>query len=85
MVTDDELLRKYAEQVQRFRVFCVSLTPKTNDAAFDDTDFYDFSLGYFVALGVVEDSSGEGEPFLDAHSLARICRYRFQYWTLASR
>jgi len=80
---DEQLLKKYKEQVDKFKEFCLKLSPKANDAAFDDVNFYDLSLGFFIALGVVENTTcpGEYSPYADAHCLAAVCRYHFKYWT----
>jgi hypothetical protein len=79
-LTNDEeyrrLLAQYAEQVAAFRKFCIE---HGGDAAFEETDFTGFSMGFFIALGVVGDS-GTGEAFYDASMLASYCRYRLQYW-----
>lgn len=42
------------------------------DDPWDEIDFHDLSLGFFVAKGV---------DLIDAYDLARICRYTFQYWS----
>lgn len=77
------LLQRYAHEVKRFKAFCEGLAPETNEAAFGETDFYDLSVGFFIALGVTgsEFASGEDDPFSDAHRLATVCRYTFGYWT----
>jgi hypothetical protein len=70
------LLKTYAYQVSKFREFCIL---HGTAAAFDDADFSDLSLGFFIALGVTGDS-GTNEPFYDAFVLSTVCRYTLQYW-----
>jgi hypothetical protein len=73
---DEELLKKYAEQVAKFRKFCIECG---DSVTFAEVNFYDLSIGFFVALGIDGDS-GTGEQFYDAGRLAVICRYHLQYW-----
>jgi hypothetical protein len=82
MDKDKVLLEKYKDQVAKFKTFCEGVTPQMDRTVFDNINFYDFSVGFFIALGVVDNSiyPDENEPFADACSLARICRYDFQYW-----
>jgi hypothetical protein len=79
---DEAALETYKVAVNAFKLFCAaSDKPETwedtvidyiGDDPFEEINFYDVSLGFFIALGV---------PWDDAFRLARIVRYDFQYWS----
>lgn len=76
---DDEYRRltsQYVEEIAAFRKFCIE---HGDDPTFEEVDFKDLSLGFFIALGVTGDG-GTGETFYDAWLLGTYCRYRLQYW-----
>lgn len=77
-----EVVARHEEAVAKFRDFCDTkagggnrLTVEERDYLgndpFEESDFHDLSLGFFIALGV---------PLNDSFDLARITRYDFQYW-----
>jgi hypothetical protein len=82
MANNDEeferLAEQYAEQVEAFKQFCIA--PTSRARALEDLDWKDLSMGFFIALGVTGDSSGENDPYYDASMLSIYCRYRLQYW-----
>lgn len=73
---DKDLLDKHKTEVDKFREFCILYG---DHAAFDESDFSDVSLGFFIALGITGDG-GTGEMFFEAYHLSTICRYKLQYW-----
>jgi hypothetical protein len=77
-----QLLEKYAKEVAIFREFCILHGSKQS---FEEVDFHNFSMGFFIALGVGKDgnvlnSTDPDDEFFDPHVLSTICRYDFQYW-----
>ena len=72
---DIGLLIKYKSQITAFKKFCC----KCGTDGFEEINFFDLGLGFFIALGVNGDSD-TGEAFYDAHRLSSICRYTIQYW-----
>lgn len=79
MSDDHGLLERYATEVAAFRKFCIE---GGEDLVFEETNFKDLSLGFFIALGVTGSTVPEdnGAPFSDAYRLATITRYTLQYW-----
>ena len=75
---DTSLAFKYAPELNAFRKVCETWGEAS---CFEETDFYDFSVGFFIALGITGDSINSPPVTLsDAFSLARISRYHYQYW-----
>lgn len=62
---DTALAQRYAAEIEQFKAFCER---QAGTETFEEQDFYALSLGFFIALGITEDSSGDGEPepFSDA-------------------
>lgn len=75
------ILSENKEVVEAFKEFCTgkgggkNMTPEETDYCeeepFLEVDFYDLSLGFFIAKGC---------DLVVAFNLARICRYDLQYW-----
>lgn len=79
MIKEDRaILEKHRAAVNAFKAFVT--TPPGNDpnGPFEATDYYDFSLDFFIALGVSVNTNPDEEG--DAFALARIVRYALQYW-----
>lgn len=77
MLKDDkQVIEKYKKEIELFKDFCSKFG---NSGRFEEINFYDLSLGFFMALGLTDnlDNPGLESP---AFALARICRYDFQYW-----
>lgn len=74
---NQRLMEEYGEEIEKFKAFCTSPL----EGEFDEIEFYDLSLGFFIALGVTKDTiNNPPEPFGDAFGLALLCRYTFHYW-----
>lgn len=78
---ESECLLRNKEAVQAFEAFCrgpaqmKGLRPEDYEYLgqdpWEETDFHDLSLGFFVAKGCT---------MKDCFVLARIVRYTFEYW-----
>ena len=79
---DTLLITKYATQVAAFRRDCCDAKDdaEADDYWARDLNFFDLSIGYFIAKGITGDSSEENCKYYDAHRLASIIRYELQYW-----
>ncbi len=53
---------------EAFKRFCLQYG---EDERFEDLNWYDMSVGFFMALGLTPD---------EARELANECRYTNQYW-----
>lgn len=78
---DIEVVYKYLDIVLKFKDVC----SKSEDIdVSEEQDWFSISLGFFIALGVIEstfaDDEAEQTQYLDAHALACICRYTYHYW-----
>ena len=80
---EQQLITKYAVLIDRFKNE-VCLKSKEIDPT-EDYDWWALSYGWFIANGVngpyVDPDDGHIEPYYEAHRLATIVRYTFQYWT----
>lgn len=75
---DLALLEAHGAVMQKFKAWCQSLTCNT----FEETDFTDLAMGFFIALGVVGDGGPTiAEPYYDAHRLGSLARYTYKYWS----
>ena len=70
MTSEDlKLIEKYSEIIEKFKnEVCIKFH---EDEDFQERDWYDLSIGWFLANGVFKD---------DAFDLALIVRYDFHYW-----
>ena len=71
-----DLLDKHRNHVLEFKAFCLG---GGQDDAFEEINFRDLSIGFFIARGITGDG-GTGEAFYEAFVLASICRYTLQYF-----
>lgn len=81
LTTEDKAcLERNAAAVEAFKQFCQTkvsgnFTPEEVDyfgeEPFEEVNFYDLSLGFFIASGC---------SLVDCFDLARITRYNLQYW-----
>ena len=54
--------------LEKFKIFCLTI----KDDRYDEIDFHDFSIGFFIAIGVSN---------LDkASRLAHTARNTYKYW-----
>lgn len=84
---DIDLIARWPEQFGKFRQFCLD---HSDHETFEESDFNDLSLGFFIALGVIGEAPKEPLPedeedmmFYDAAVLGTLARYVFQYWNWA--
>lgn len=77
-LTDEEraLVTEHFGAMQEFKEFC---DLQHQGTAFNDSDFTDLSLGFFIAKGITEDLMND-DVDAPAFALARLARYVFQYW-----
>lgn len=61
---------KDEELMQKFQAFCEN-PPADPEEDLDQRDWYDMSIGFFLALGAT---------VAQAHHLAVKARYEHQYW-----
>lgn len=82
MALETKLTSAYASEIAIFEKFCRTLPPGSDEGCFREINFYDLSIGFFIALGVTKNTlyPDEDEPFCDAFHLAILCRYTYQYW-----
>jgi hypothetical protein len=57
------------QATEKFKAFCHSSAAK--DPELDELDWYDMSVGFFLALGLSVE---------DAYDVATKCRYTHKYW-----
>lgn len=65
-MTKYEMLCKFRDEV------CMNKALNSEDSILADSDWFDMSLGYFLALGASPDCASE---------LALEARYKKQYWS----
>lgn len=69
-ITENTLLQqKYAAEIAAFKRVCEQSAKVDPN---DERDWYDLSIGFFLALGV---------SIADTHTLAGIVRYQLLYWS----
>jgi hypothetical protein len=76
---DQSVIVRYAEVLVQYKNFCALLDKPDQMSAqdleylgpdpFEETDFKDLSVGYFI---------GKGVGWADSFKLARICRYSLE-------
>lgn len=78
------LIDKYLDHVISFKNdICANSDLIDSD---EEQDWTSLSIGFFIARGVLGNTNGHDDDFelygqyADAHMLATICRYTYQYW-----